>query len=91
MEQVYNFPVYGTQGGGLAREVNGTYIFITDPDCPGLAVGDEVPKEWDIQPANDLASHASLEERFKPATEGSQAVDERHPFYPFPNVAGDHS
>jgi hypothetical protein len=51
----YEFAVYGTQGGGLARRIGDTYIFVTMPDCPGLDVGDEVPKEWDLQPANQLA------------------------------------
>ena len=51
----YNYPVYGTQGGGLAREVNGTFIFVEKPTCPGLDVGDEVPHEWGIISANRLA------------------------------------
>jgi len=51
----YNFPVYGTQGGGLARNVEGKFIFVEKPDCPGLSVGDEVPEQWDIIPANQLA------------------------------------
>ena len=51
----HDFPVYGTQGGGLAREVNGTYVFVTKPNCPGLGVGDVVPREWDLQPANAAA------------------------------------
>ncbi len=51
----YNFPVYGTQGGGLAREVNGVFIFVEAPNCAGLGIGDEVPEHWDIQPANELA------------------------------------
>lgn len=55
MSRNFNFPVWGTQGGGLVREVNGTYIFVTKPDCPGLDVGDEMPAEWGIAPANDLA------------------------------------
>ncbi len=51
----YNFPVYGTQGGGLAREVNGTFIFVEKPDVSGLDVGDEVPEMWGLIPANALA------------------------------------
>jgi hypothetical protein len=50
----YNYPVYGTQGG-LCRFIGETGIFITKPDCPGFDVGDEVPQEWDMLPANDLA------------------------------------
>ena len=55
MERDYSYPVWYTQGGGLAREVNGTLIFVEKPGCPGLGVGDEVPAEWDTVPANELA------------------------------------
>ncbi|MBI2482011.1 MAG: hypothetical protein HYV76_00320 [Candidatus Vogelbacteria bacterium] len=55
MERMYKYPVWGTQGGGLVREVNGTYIFVEKPDCPGLNVGDEMPEEWGIFPANSCA------------------------------------
>ena len=58
----YRYPVWGTQGGGLAREVNGVFIFIKDPGCPGLGVGDEVPQEWGLQPANQLAREEDQEE-----------------------------
>ncbi|MDO8590191.1 MAG: hypothetical protein Q7R69_02870 [bacterium] len=51
----YNFGIYGTQGGGLARKVGETYIFVTKPDCPGLGIGDDVPREWDLVPANAQA------------------------------------
>jgi len=51
----YNFPVYGTQGGGLAKEEYGVFVFIEAPDCPGLAIGDKVPDEWDLAPANAKA------------------------------------
>jgi len=50
-----DYPVYGTQGGGLAREVNGVFVFIEKPDCPGFDVGDELPEEWDVIPANVMA------------------------------------
>ena len=56
MKRSYDYPVWGTQGGGLVREVNGVYIFVEKPDCPGLDVGDEMPKEWGIAPTNNLAS-----------------------------------
>ena len=55
MERTFNYPVWGTQGGGLVREVNGRYIFVKKPDCPGLDVGDEMPGEWDTIPANQYA------------------------------------
>lgn len=55
MKRQYNYPVWGTQGGGLVRAVNGTYIFVEKPDCPGLDVGDEMPEMWGIIPANNHA------------------------------------
>lgn len=54
----YDFPVWGTQGGGLVRDTNKTYIFVEKPDCPGLDVGDKMPEEWGIVPANSLAYRA---------------------------------
>ncbi len=56
MKREYNFPVWGTQGGGLVREINGTYIFVTKPaNCLGLDVGDEMPEMWGVIPANEQA------------------------------------
>ena len=57
----YDFPVYGTQGGGLVREIGGRYIFVTVPDCDGLAVGDELPEQWSIVPANESARELALQ------------------------------
>jgi hypothetical protein len=52
----YDFPVWGTQGGGLARRRgDGKYFFVTEPKCPGLAVGDQVPEEWGLAAANTEA------------------------------------
>ena len=51
----YPFPVYGTQGGGLARRSGSTLIFVEPPEGFGFVVGSEVPEEWDFQPANQLA------------------------------------
>ena len=59
MEKTYGYAVWGTQGGGLVREVNGTYIFVEKPDCPGLNVGDEMPEEWGIVPVNYYARKES--------------------------------
>ena len=54
------FPVWATQGGGLVREgPDGTMTFIETPDCPGLEVGDTMPEEWGIIPANNLARNAA--------------------------------
>ena len=55
MSREYRYSVWGTQGGGLVREVNGTYIFVEKPDCPSLDVGDEMPEEWGVIPANNHA------------------------------------
>ncbi len=65
MNRDYDFPVWGTQGGGLVREVGANqYIFIEKPDCPGLDVGDYMPAEWGIIPANSLASESAENEEF---------------------------
>ena len=67
MERTYNFPVYGTQGGGLVREVSKNpfkYIFVEKPDCPGLDVGDFMPEEWDLIPANQEARDEVNGEQF---------------------------
>jgi len=53
--KAYPYPVWATQGGGLARQMGKTFIFIEKPDCPGLDVGDDVPEEWDLQPVNEPA------------------------------------
>ncbi len=67
MVREYNFPVFNTQGGGLVREISQNpfrYIFIEKPDCPGLDVGDFMPEEWDLIPANQLARTRLLDEEF---------------------------
>jgi hypothetical protein len=53
----YKFPVWGTQGGGLVREVGrNRFIFVEAPPAGmGLTVGDEMPEQWGIIPANQLA------------------------------------
>lgn len=75
MEKTYNFPVFGTQGGGLVREIktgNGyTYIFVEKPDCPGLDVGDTMPEEWGIAAANQEALDAIDKDQF-----GNDQVDD---------------
>ncbi|OHB18674.1 MAG: hypothetical protein A2854_00470 [Parcubacteria group bacterium RIFCSPHIGHO2_01_FULL_56_18] len=66
----YSYSVFGTQGGGLVREVGGRYIFVEKPDCPGLNVGDEMPNEWGTIPANDRARRevdAYVENYFGPS------------------------
>lgn len=46
----YNFQVYATQGGGLAREIEGVFVFVEVPKWGNWTVGDVVPEEWDIVP-----------------------------------------
>lgn len=55
MNRNYNFPVYYTQGGGLVRSIENCYIFIEKPNCPGLDIGDIMPEQWGIVPANSVA------------------------------------
>ena len=65
MSEKYPFSVWGTKGGGLVREVGAdVYIFVEAPDCPGLNVGDTMPAEWGIIPANDTARTVVEHERF---------------------------
>ena len=63
-KRIYNFPVWGTQGGGLVREVGNHFVFVEKPDCPGLDVGDFMPAEWDYQPANRMAREQLKIEQF---------------------------
>ena len=55
----YTTPVFHTQGGGLARRAHpgsDIFYFVEAPDRgTGLSVGDRVPDEWGLAPANDLA------------------------------------
>lgn len=63
MEREQSFPIYATKGGGLVRAGEGnTYIFIQKPNCPGLNVGDVMPRGWDIAPANRLAQEEVMRE-----------------------------
>ena len=65
MAREFKFPVYGTQGGGLARQVGGKLIFVEKPSCPGLDVGDEVPEEWSVVAANDKARREMMRHEFR--------------------------
>ncbi len=62
----YAFPVWATQGGGLVREAgqSGVCHFVEAPE-PGmnLSVGDTMPSEWSIVPANN-AARVAMEEMF---------------------------
>ena len=63
--QSYRFPVYSTKGGGLVRPVNGAYVFVSESDLPGLGVGEIMPKNWWIVPANQLAVQLDNEQWIK--------------------------
>lgn len=59
----YPFPVYGTQGGGIARYREGSgYTHLEWVEVPrhfpDFKVGDLVPEEWGTTPANQLAQQA---------------------------------
>lgn len=72
MERTYNFPVFGTQGGGLVRQVaRNTYIFVEKPECPGLDIGDYMPEEWGIIAANRQATELIEEEQFGDKDDGN--------------------
>ncbi|MDO8472050.1 MAG: hypothetical protein Q7S64_02820 [bacterium] len=61
--KTYRFPVWGTQGGGLVRRSGDQYVFVEAPrDVPSLDVGDLMPSEWGVIPANDLAAEELEEE-----------------------------
>lgn len=53
----YDFPVWGTPGDGLVRALGDGFVFVKAPEEArlGFKVGDRMPDEWDIVPAN---SHA---------------------------------
>jgi hypothetical protein len=70
----YEYPVYATQGGGLVREISGQYFFIEKPDCPGLDIGDEMPKDWGIVPANHQARREERD-NFDPMRFGEDVGD----------------
>ena len=64
-DEKYKFPVYGTQGGGLVREMAlGLCVFIEEPVGSGLKVGDTMPQEWSVVPANELARQQLLDDQF---------------------------
>ena len=54
-EKEYDFPVFGAQGGGLVKRVGiDQYEFVEAPDpVMNLNVGDSMPSEWGIVPANE--------------------------------------
>jgi hypothetical protein len=58
LEKTYDFPVFGTNGGGLVKQQGNsdTYIFVEAPDpSTGLTIGDTMPVEWGLAPANQAA------------------------------------
>jgi len=60
-------PIFGTQGGGLVEEVvkGEMYRFVeAPPDCPMFQIGDTMPIEWSIVPANAAAWRLLDEDQF---------------------------
>jgi hypothetical protein len=54
--KTYPYSVWHTQGGGLVRRAGDYYVFVEAPDpSTHLKVGDTMPDEWGLAPANDLA------------------------------------
>lgn len=64
MAQEYDFPVWGTQGGGLVKQEGDHYVFVEPPaDFPAIKIGDRMHPEWGLAPANEHA-RAELEAEF---------------------------
>ena len=58
MTREFDFPVYGTQGGGLARMLDGAFVWVKTPQVSAfnyMKEGDQIPEEWDLIPANEAA------------------------------------
>lgn len=51
----FSFAVWRTQHGGLVRSRGDDFVFVEMPDCLRFEIGDVMPEEWDITPANDQA------------------------------------
>ena len=52
----YDYPVYATEGGGLARYQNGLLVWLEPPMAfPEMQVGGLVPEIWGWAPANKAA------------------------------------
>ena len=47
--------IYTNEHAGWVREIEGHFIFITDPNYIGLDVGYDVPDGWTLDPVNQLA------------------------------------
>lgn len=51
----YEFPVYSTNAGGIACSIYGGMRFIEAPNFSEFIIGDVVPEDWELSPANFLA------------------------------------
>lgn len=58
MRRTYDFPVWATQGGGLVQKTDPGFVFVEEPNVNGYAIGDEMPEDWGIIPANAAAREA---------------------------------
>lgn len=54
-EPSFSFAVWRTENGGLVRKRGEDYVFVEMPNCLKFEIGDVMPDEWDITPANDEA------------------------------------
>jgi hypothetical protein len=63
MPEECDFPVYGTQGGGLVRRSGDHYVFVEVPDWGNFKVGDKMPGDWGIAAANEKARN-EIEDEF---------------------------
>ncbi len=65
--KIYNFPVFFTQGGGLVRPVVDNpfdYVFVEVPVlAAAVKIGDVMPRDWEVEPANDLARNLLLRQQ----------------------------
>lgn len=74
LNKEYNFPVYGTQGGGLAKYEGNTLVWVEPPteDFPDMKVGDPIPEEWGTAAANQRAQNEADRNRWRNLEEDSE-------------------
>jgi len=64
----YKEPIFFCQGEALVREIVGGEVYQlleAIPSC-GLEVGDNIPKEWGLLPANKAARMLMEQDQFGP-------------------------
>jgi hypothetical protein len=45
--------IFSTYHNGFVRRVGDRFFFIEKPNFPGIEVGDELPDDWELVPANE--------------------------------------